>query len=218
MPPGRCAGWLSLALLLCGIPSPVSAQTGEAQPEAGGEAAGAAEVSPFDEPSPAERRDQEARQLFQVGHLAFADGRFADALDAFQRAYRLSDRPPLLFNIGAALDRLRRNREALRYFERYLEALPDAENRAEVTGRMAVLRETIEREQQAEVDRRERDRLLAERDREGGSVLSEWWFWTLVGAVVAGGVVTAIVLTREDEVQGPEPGSTGQVTMTLGWP
>lgn len=206
-----------MALLLCGVPGGVSAQTGEAPPEVEGEAAGAAEASPFDEPSPADRRDQEARQLFDAGHLAFADGRFADALDAFQRAYRLSDRAPLLFNIGAALDRLRRNREALEYFERYLVALPDAENRAEVAGRMAVLRDTTEQEEQAEADRRERDSLLAERDRDGGSILSEWWFWTLVGAVVAGGVVAAIVLTHEGDLQGPQPGSTGQVTMTLGW-
>lgn len=35
-------------------------------------------------------------------------------------------------------------------------------------------------------------------DRRGGSVATQWWFWTIIGVVVAGGVVgTAVAVTRE---------------------
>ncbi|MCX7807199.1 MAG: tetratricopeptide repeat protein, partial [Deltaproteobacteria bacterium] len=80
--------------------------------------------------SPAdEAKDQEARALFQAGQVAFEDGRFEDALQYFRRSYELSGRPALLYNIGLAADRLRRDEEALSAFERYLAEVPDARNR-----------------------------------------------------------------------------------------
>ena len=39
----------------------------------------------------------------------------------------------------------------------------------------------------------------------GGSVLEEWWFWTIVGAVVVGGVVAGVVIA--DQASGPQTGS-----------
>jgi hypothetical protein len=55
--------------------------------------------------------------------------------------------------------------------------------------------------------------LAVELERER-SVLSRWWFWTTVGAVVAGGAITAVALTRERPLdQGTiEPGS-----LRAGW-
>lgn len=54
-------------------------------------------------------------------------------------------------------------------------------------------RESDRDEQPAEIPR---SRLV--RHDEGGSVLGEWWFWAMVGVVVAGGVVIGITLTRPD--------------------
>jgi tetratricopeptide (TPR) repeat protein len=65
-----------------------------------------AEVDPF---AAAESHDEEARALFQAGRRAFADARYEDALDRFRSAYELSHRPELLYNIGHAADRLRRD-------------------------------------------------------------------------------------------------------------
>ena len=50
-----------------------------------------------------ERRELEARQYFELGRLAFIDGRFEEALQAFERSYELSQRALLLFNIGSAV-------------------------------------------------------------------------------------------------------------------
>lgn len=87
--------------------------------------------------------DHAARVAFDSGHDAFADGRFADALADFTRAYDLSHRPELLYNIGLAADRLRHDEDAITAFEAYLEALPEAENRAEVQRRLRALRDAV---------------------------------------------------------------------------
>lgn len=88
--------------------------------------------------------DEEARALYQAGRVAFDDGRFDDALEYFERSHELSGRPQLLYNIGSAADRLRRNAMALEHFEAYLEALPDAENRRSVEARIRLLRDALE--------------------------------------------------------------------------
>lgn len=64
--------------------------------------------------------DARARRLFQQGDVAYAEGRYDDALAAFEEAHRLSQRPRLLFNIGNALERLGKLREAAAALEKYL--------------------------------------------------------------------------------------------------
>lgn len=98
-----------------------------------------------DRPVPVSSEDAEARGLFEAGRAAFVDGRFEDARDYFQRAYELSHRPELLYNLGTAEDRLRNDHEALAAFERYLAALPDAANATEVHARVEVLRAEVAR-------------------------------------------------------------------------
>ena len=41
----------------------------------------------------------------------------------------------------------------------------------------------------------------------GGNVAEEWWFWTIIGAVVAGGVVATIVIVDQVENAGPQTGT-----------
>ena len=49
----------------------------------------------------------------------------------------------------------------------------------------------------------------------GGSVVEEWWFWTLLVALVAGGVTVGVVLGTQ---QSPEEGTLGSVQlMQLEW-
>jgi hypothetical protein len=93
--------------------------------------------------------DTEARALFEAGSTAFEDARYADALGHFQRAYELSERPRLLYNIGLAADRLRRDEIALEAFEQFLAEVPDHPRRRDVRARVEVLREAVERGTQA---------------------------------------------------------------------
>lgn len=65
--------------------------------------------------------DAEAKRLFLRG-LELADrGVWAEALDAFRGSLALAVRPSTVFNVGNALYRLGRTREAIESFRRYLE-------------------------------------------------------------------------------------------------
>ncbi|MCB9596382.1 MAG: tetratricopeptide repeat protein [Sandaracinaceae bacterium] len=41
----------------------------------------------------------------------------------------------------------------------------------------------------------------------GGNVLEEWWFWTIIGVVVAGGIVAAILIADSVSNSGPATGT-----------
>jgi hypothetical protein len=89
------------------------------------------------------QRDQEARALYDEGAAAFDAGEYELALQRFEGAYALCARPGLLFNIGSTAERLRRDHEALRAYEAYLEAAPDASNREYAEARIVFLREQV---------------------------------------------------------------------------
>lgn len=120
--------WLSLAISVLLIGTNVSASAQEA--------GGTDEIS-------------EARALFIAGRSAFNEGRYDAALDYFQRSYTLSGKSVLLFNVAQCYDRLRRDDEALTTFEKYLQEVPEAENRAEVESRIGILKAAIANRQQA---------------------------------------------------------------------
>ena len=167
-------------------------------------------------PSFAAAQDEEAREVFELGRTAFNEGRFEAALDHFRRSYELSGKPELLFNVGVAADRLRLNQDALRAFESYLEALPDAANRAEVEGRIRVLRRAIiaNPSEAARATPETSEQPIIVVFEEDDSIWSQWWFWTIVGGVVAGGIVAAILLTSSGDPN-YQPGDDGVVHFTL---
>ena len=101
--------------------------------------AGAGAVAAQSDPG----RDAEARGLFEAGRAAFDQGRYQDALGYFDRAYQLSRRPQLLYNLGQVHDRLRHDEEALTAFQQYLKQVPGAENRAEVEHRIQAMRQAM---------------------------------------------------------------------------
>lgn len=186
----------------------LSAGHASAQAAAG---AGASDADPGLDPA----RDAEARALFEAGRVAFSDGRFEDALQYFTRAYELSGRAVLLYNVGTSQDRLRHEAEAVAAFERYLELAPDAPNRREVEGRLRVLREELEREQAEEAERAARAQAAgaagaasasgsaavgasegSQQDGGGEDVLASWWLWTIIGVVAAGAIAGAVIATQ----------------------
>jgi hypothetical protein len=99
--------------------------------------------SPADAKLSPQEADERARALFQQGRAAYEEGRYRDAWDYFRKAYLLSKRPALLYNVGQAADRLRMDREALEAFRLYLQRNPDADNRREVENRVRALEERL---------------------------------------------------------------------------
>jgi hypothetical protein len=85
--------------------------------------------------------DVAARSEFEQGASEYDRGHFMEALAHYERAYVLSPRPKLLFNIGRAAEGEGKLERAIEAYAAYLDALPDGENRPFVEGRLAKLRE-----------------------------------------------------------------------------
>lgn len=87
--------------------------------------------------------DAEARGIFMAGKAAYDDARYETALGHFKRAHELSSRPALLFNIGQAADKLRRDQEALDAFKAYLAQVPDGEGAREAESQVRILEQRL---------------------------------------------------------------------------
>jgi tetratricopeptide (TPR) repeat protein len=174
-----------------------------------------------------EDRDARARRLFELGRTAYENARYEDAMRYFEESYALSGRAALLFNIGQAADRLRRDDRAIEAFEAYLAASPSAPNRVEVETRLEVLRRArAERNAtdaaeagatSGDVGSRESTEARGSNAEEAGAgVLGKWWFWAVVGAVVAGAAVGVAVAASAGGADPLPPGDFGGVILTLG--
>ncbi len=86
---------------------------------------------------------EQARQDLAAGREHYARGRDREALTAFERAYRESQRPELLYDIGVVADRLREDERAVRAYDAFLSAIPDAPEAAVAQRRVEALRPTL---------------------------------------------------------------------------
>ena len=109
-----------------------------------------------------------ARELFEKGDAAYAEGRYEEAHASFFEAYELSGRPQLLFNVSNALERLGRYAEAVEALEKYL-ASGKAKDRDIVQKRLVNLRKRVEEQKKADERAREEEekRRAAEKEQKG---------------------------------------------------
>lgn len=80
-------------------------------------------------------RDKQARELYYAGDNHYAAGRYEEALRNFERAYELSKRPQLLYNIANAYERMGEYEKAAAYLRRYLDS-PEADDVSSVRERI----------------------------------------------------------------------------------
>lgn len=191
----------------------------------------AAQEEPPEEPP--NGTEGEAREAFEQGRDAFHDGRFEYALERFRFSLELSGRPELLYNVGQTLERMQRPEEALVALRRYLELVPDSYVRGNVEGRIGALERAVAERRALEAQvaearadseaRAESEAQTAAADSRPEpaepeeSVVEQWWFWTIIGAVVVGagvGVVLGVTLGA-GSTQDPIPGDEGVVVTTL---
>jgi tetratricopeptide (TPR) repeat protein len=85
--------------------------------------------------------DDEARREHEAGRDAYDRGQFSQAIEHFGRAYQLSGRPQMLFNVARAADLDGQYARAIEAYEGYLDRLPDAQNREFVQARLQKLRD-----------------------------------------------------------------------------
>jgi tetratricopeptide (TPR) repeat protein len=141
-----------------------------------------------------------ARAHFLTGRSYYDQGRWDDALKEFSEAYRLSSRPGFLYNIGVCLDKLGRAQEAIDAFERYLAAVPNADDRADVESRIERLSAMLppDKNKPGRPDLVGGGKPPPRRDK---PVYKKAWFWGVMGGVAAvavGGVVVGVVLADQN--------------------
>jgi tetratricopeptide (TPR) repeat protein len=72
----------------------------------------------------AESQDERARLHFEAGRSYYDEGRYERALEEFEHAYQLSQRPQLHYNLYLTTERLGRFAEAILHLESFLETNP----------------------------------------------------------------------------------------------
>jgi tetratricopeptide (TPR) repeat protein len=95
--------------------------------------------------------DAAGRAYFERGREAFEHAEYESALIYFRHAYQLSRRGELQYNIGVAADRLQREEEALKAFERYLDETKDPTREEEVRERIDALEQWIAKRKATEL-------------------------------------------------------------------
>ena len=155
-------------------------------------------------------KDAIAKAEFDAGKAAYDKNDWAAAMVHFDKAYALSERPALLYNIGQAADRLRQNQKAITSFEQYLNLVPDTPHRAKLEARLVSLKRAVAvqetkiqtEEQLAKKKELELQSQLATQ-REDNRVVTKPWFWVLLGTVAVGvGVAAYFIATRQKYVDG----------------
>lgn len=205
--------FLTLALLgtLLGTPDVILAQDEQQEPD----------NRQLQVPTENDGLDRAARLTFEAGREAFANGDYDEALDRFQQAYSLSPRPILLYNIGLALDRLRRDEDALSKFREYLAiTLEEAPERTQVEARVRALEQAVERQraleaalEEANQQETQQTQESAEPVDEGGGLSPVWVIAVGSAALVAGGVTVwsgldAVSKNDDYEALVMQPGTT----------
>lgn len=161
------SNWLGTVLLLLGLPGPVQAQPAKptpssAKPNSDGTKPGSKSNPP---PRPAvtcpdavpgaidDPLADEFRVHYQRSVDLYRARDYASAIAEMQRAYKLKPVSRLLYNLGQSFRKLSQPREAITYFELYLQtdSLVPTEIRAEVEGYLVDLRTLLAEQERARV-------------------------------------------------------------------
>ncbi len=99
-----------------------------------------------------EPSDEAARFHFKAGKSYFDTGDYELALREFERAYELSQRPQLHYNISVAHEKLGNLEKAIPALEKYLAEAPDVPNRQTLELRLENMKKRLEKRQEAAAD------------------------------------------------------------------
>jgi tetratricopeptide (TPR) repeat protein len=175
----------------------------------------------------ADAQRQRAKTLYQQATSHYAIGDFVHAADEYEEAYTLKPDPALLYNAAQARRMSGANEKALVLYRNYVSLYPNEQSVAAAREQIDKLKEAIAAAEKAKNQPPAEQPKTAEPKSQIQSakpappetaaqaqapaaehktpVYKKWWLWTIVGVVVAGGVVTAAVLATRPGNWANEP-------------
>jgi tetratricopeptide (TPR) repeat protein len=174
-----------------------------------------------------------ARELNRAGQKHYNLGEFKEAIEYFKKAYKLVERPELLFNIAQAYRISKNFGKALFFYRAFLRKRPDARVRPEVERRIAEMEASLKRRDKTSespptgsVDAFQggdragstpragsaprTDLVKAPSDNDtpppaaGRPIYKRWWFWTGIAVLVAAGTSIAVVAATRGGADAPD--------------
>lgn len=158
--------------------------------------------------------DLRARRYFEAGSTRYDDGDYEGAADDFRRAYELSHRTGLLFNLYLAEERRGHLDVAADYLDRYLAANPTLEGREQMLVRLQNLRERIGREHEASAPSATSSEAPSDAPASGGIPTASWIAWGTAAAGVATFAVFGAMALSENSRLRDSCGSSAGRTCT----
>ncbi|HUS68500.1 MAG TPA: hypothetical protein VMZ28_28390, partial [Kofleriaceae bacterium] len=93
------------------------------------------------------KRPDPARELYQKGIVHYDLAEYDLAIDAFKKAYALSNEPGLLFNLAQTYRLKKDHAQALHFYRTFLELKPATPNRADVEAQIVKMGEALAAEE-----------------------------------------------------------------------
>ncbi len=101
---------------------------------------------------PSDAARAQATTAYDAGVAAFKAQNYAEALERFERAYKLDPSPVLLYNLARTHQEMRHWTQAIEHFELYLARVPDGDDRADVEARVRTMRNLLAEIEAAKAD------------------------------------------------------------------
>ena len=156
--------------------------------------------------------EAEAKRLTAEGMVAYSVGDFSTAIERYKAAYKLAQKPGLLFNIAQAYRLAGDAKQALFFYRGYLRDVPAPANQAEIEAWIAELEAKLNAPPpgpdagvtrlptpaaaaaQSDVGKEVASSPPApvDRPRAGRPIYKRWWFWAGVGAIAVGTVAVVV--------------------------
>jgi hypothetical protein len=92
----------------------------------------------------------EVKLRYQRATRAYDLQKYMEAIEEYQKAYEISGDPPMLYNIAQAYRLADQPAEAVRYYRRFLQRMPNARNREDVERKIADQEKLAEQRRKAE--------------------------------------------------------------------
>ena len=166
----------------------------------------------------ARAQERDPREL--EAKKACLGGRPDRGIELLAEMYAETNDPTYIYNQGRCFQQNGKPREALTRFREYMRKARDLspDDKALVEGYISELEQQIKASTPDLSARPPADTQVptvsAKREEAPPPIYTRWWFWTGVGAVIVGGVVTTLALTAGDSPT-PYPGELSPGTISV---